>query len=152
MFLFIIVTIFIITTVIVATTSATPIIFYDMTSSAFRTWYFGMNYIFSTIFFIIFHQKNLSLFNLTDSAYKNNISHTNNKSVKKQNSLVKTRLLCSGAGRGNRTPILSLEGWHNSHYTIPACANASAGKPAYTLADIYYQLIKKSKSCQLTSY
>jgi len=25
-----------------------------------------------------------------------------------------------GAGRGNRTPITSLEGWGNSLYTIPA--------------------------------
>ncbi len=25
-----------------------------------------------------------------------------------------------GAGRGNRTPLSNLEGWSNSHYTIPA--------------------------------
>jgi hypothetical protein len=26
-----------------------------------------------------------------------------------------------GAGGGNRTRIISLEGWSNSHYTTPAC-------------------------------
>lgn len=28
----------------------------------------------------------------------------------------------SGAGKGNRTPLLALGRPHNSHYTIPACA------------------------------
>ena len=41
---------------------------------------------------------------------------------------VYTGVIFFGAGSGNRTRLSTLEGSHNSHYTMPACAlRASAG-------------------------
>ncbi len=42
-------------------------------------------------------------------------------------------LIFSGAGKGSRTPISTLARSCNSHYTIPAFAKLSAGRPASTL-------------------